>query len=88
MLTATATARKRAQRKETGMWPQGFHAVPRCETPTVVTVDAGRRARVRFHTLVVRAYREWESGTRAPVWLRCSADSRSADGPGVVAPEQ
>ncbi len=70
------------------MSPQGFHAVPRRETPAVVIVDAGRRARVRFHTLVVRAYREWESGTRAPVWLRCSVEGRSADRPGVVTPEQ
>jgi hypothetical protein len=57
--------------------------VPRSLTPTVVTVDAGPSARVRFHALVVRAYREWESGTRGPVWLRCSVDR-----PGVVAPEQ
>jgi len=65
------------------MWPQGLHGVPRLEMPTVVLVDAGGSARVRFHTLVVRAYREWESGTRGPAWLR-----RSADGPGVVAAEQ
>jgi hypothetical protein len=48
--------------------------VPRQQTPTVVTTDAGPRARVRFHLLLVRAYREWESGTQGPVWLRCSAD--------------
>jgi hypothetical protein len=71
------------------MWPQGIHAVPRLEMPTVVLVDraetgdTGNFRRVRFHTLLVRAYREWESGTRGPVWLRCSAD-----GPGVVAAEQ
>jgi hypothetical protein len=59
------------------------HGVPRRLTPTVVTVDAGPGARVRFHALVVRAYREWESGTRGPVWLRCSAD-----GPGVAPPEE
>jgi len=54
--------------------------VPRRLTPTVVMADAGPRARrVRFHLLLVRAYREWESGTRGPVWLRCSAD-----GPGVT----
>jgi hypothetical protein len=57
--------------------------VPRSLTPTVVTVDAGCSVRVRFHTLVVRAYREWESGTRGPVWLRCSVDR-----PGVVATEK
>jgi hypothetical protein len=59
------------------------HGVPRRLTPTVVTVDAGASARVRFHTLVVHAYREWESGTRGPVWLRCSGDQ-----PGVTAPEE
>jgi hypothetical protein len=54
--------------------------VPRRLTPTVVTADAGPLARrVRFHLLLVRAYREWESGARGPVWLRCSTD-----GPGVV----
>jgi hypothetical protein len=69
--------------------------VPRSPRPVVVTVDAGpgadpspgpdarRVARVRFHVLVVRAYREWESGARGPVWLRCSADR-----PGVVPPEE
>jgi hypothetical protein len=57
--------------------------VPRSLTPTIVTVDAGPAARVRFHALVVRAYREWESGTRGPAWLRCSVDR-----PGVAAPEQ
>jgi hypothetical protein len=61
----------------------GGQDVPRRLTPTVVTVDAGRTARVRFHALVVRAYREWESGTRGPRWLRCSADR-----PGVTAPEE
>lgn len=61
----------------------GGHEVPRRLTPTVVTVDAGRRARVRFHALVVRAYREWESGAGGPVWLRCSADR-----PGVTAPQE
>jgi hypothetical protein len=59
------------------------HGVPRRPTPTVLTLDAGPRARVRFHSLVVRAYREWESGTRGPVWLRCSAD-----GPGVAAAQE
>lgn len=57
--------------------------VPRHLTPTVVTVDAGPSTEVRFHVLVVRAYREWESGTRGPVWLRCSADQ-----PGVVSTEE
>jgi hypothetical protein len=57
--------------------------VPRSLTPTVVTVDAGPSARVRFHALVVRAHRDWESGTRGPVWLRCSVDR-----PGVVATEE
>jgi hypothetical protein len=57
--------------------------VPRSLTPTVVTVDAGPVARTRFHALVVRAHREWESASRGPVWLRCSAD-----GPGVVAPQE
>jgi hypothetical protein len=60
--------------------------VPRRLMPTVVTAtarDAGPSQRVRFHALVVRAYREWESGTRGPVWLRCSAD-----GPGVPAGEE
>ncbi|TDV52268.1 hypothetical protein [Actinophytocola oryzae] len=56
---------------------------PRRLTPTVVTVDAGAGVRVRFHALVVRAYREWETGTRGPAWLRCSAP----DDPGV-APSQ
>lgn len=59
------------------------HGVPRRPTPTVVTVDAGPVARVRFHALVVRAYREWESGTRGPVWLRCSTDR-----PGVTPSEE
>jgi hypothetical protein len=61
--------------------------VPRSLMPTVVmvdaVVDAGPAARRRFHALVVRAYREWEWGTRSPVWLRCSVDR-----PGVAAPEQ
>lgn len=57
--------------------------VPRRLITTVVNVDAGPGRRVRFHALVIRAYREWESGTRGPVWLRCSAD-----GPGVASPEQ
>jgi len=56
---------------------------PRRLLPTMVTLDAGPRARVRFHALVVRAYREWESGTRGPVWLRCSAD-----GPGVASAQE
>lgn len=59
------------------------HGVPRCLTPTIVTVDAGPQPRMRFHALVVRAYREWDSGTRGPVWLRCSAD-----GPGVTSPDE
>lgn len=59
------------------------HGVPRRLTPTVVAVDAGPGTRVRFHALVVRAYREWESGTRGPVWLRCSADR-----PGVPPTEE
>jgi hypothetical protein len=59
------------------------HEVPRRLTPTVVTVDAGPAKRGRFHALVVRAYREWESGTRGPVWLRCSADR-----PGVASPQE
>lgn len=66
--------------KETEMSHQG---VPRSLQPIVVTVDAGPLVRVRFHALVVRAYREWESGTSGPVWLRCSADR-----PGVVATEE
>lgn len=57
--------------------------VPRSLVPTVVTVDAGPAARERFHALLVRAYREWEEGTRGPRWLRCSADR-----PGVGTPEQ
>lgn len=57
--------------------------VPRLHEPTVITVDAGAGVRVRFHALVVRAYREWDSGTRGPVWLRCSAN-----GPGVAAAEE
>jgi len=57
--------------------------VPRSLMPAVVTVDAGAGARQRFHALVVRAYREWEQGTRSPVWLRCSADR-----PGVAAPQE
>jgi hypothetical protein len=57
--------------------------VPKLHKPTVVIVDAGAGVRVRFHALVVRAYREWESGTRGPVWLRCSAN-----GPGVAAAEE
>jgi len=57
--------------------------VPRSLRPTVVVVDAGPAAQRRFHALVVRAYREWEWGTRSPVWLRCSADR-----PGVAAPEE
>jgi hypothetical protein len=57
--------------------------VPRRLMPTMVTLDAGPSARVRFHALVVRAYREWESGTGGPVWLRCSAN-----GPGVAAAEE
>lgn len=60
------------------------HGVPRSLMPTVVTVDAGKGARQRFHALVVRAYREWESGTRSPVWLRCC----SADRPGVATTEE
>ena len=59
------------------------HGVPRHHKPTVVTVDAGTGARVRFHALVVRAYLEWESGTRGPAWLRCSTN-----GPGVAAAEE
>jgi hypothetical protein len=59
------------------------YGVPRSLTPTVVTIDAGPSARVQFHTLVVRAYREWESGTRGPLWLRCSGDQ-----PGVTASEE
>ena len=59
------------------------HGVPRSLMPTVVVLDAGPAARRRFHTLVVRAYREWEWGTRSPVWLRCSADR-----PGVAAAEE
>jgi hypothetical protein len=59
------------------------HGVPRRPMPTVITVDAGPGTRVRFHMVVVRAYREWESGTRGPAWLRCSAD-----GPGVASPEK
>ena len=58
-------------------------SIPRRQTPTVVTVDAGPSTRARFHTLVVRAYREWESGWHSPSWLRGSADR-----PGVVAPQQ
>lgn len=57
--------------------------VPRSLMPTIVVVDAGDTARQRFHALVVRAYREWERGTRSPVWLRCSADR-----PGVAAAEE
>lgn len=57
--------------------------VPRRLMPTVVTVDAGAGTRVRFHVLVVRAYREWESGTRGPGWLRCSTER-----PGVAAVEE
>lgn len=69
--------------------------VPRSLMPTVVIVDAGAdagasaepgtcpAARRRFHALVVRAYREWEWGTRSPVWLRCSADR-----PGVAPPQE
>ncbi len=60
-----------------------IYGVPRSLTPTLVTVDAGPGTRVRFHVLLVRAYREWESGTRGPVWLRCSAD-----GPGVAPAEK
>lgn len=59
------------------------HGVPRGLTPTVIMVDAGPAARTRFHALVVRAYREWDSGTRSPVWLRCSADR-----PGVAAAQE
>jgi hypothetical protein len=59
------------------------HGVPRSLRPAVVTVDAGPAARVRFHALLVRAYRDWESGTRGPVWLRCSADR-----PGVLATQE
>lgn len=59
------------------------HGVPRRLMPTVVTIDARTGTRVRFHMLLVRAYREWESGSRGPVWLRCSAD-----GPGVAAAEE
>ena len=59
------------------------HGAPRRLTPTVVTVDAGPTTCMRFHALIVRAYREWESGTRGPVWLRCSAD-----GPGVASPDE
>lgn len=55
--------------------------VPRGIRPIIVTLDAGSPARVRFHALVVRAYREWEGGAGAPRWLRCSADR-----PGAVAP--
>lgn len=51
------------------MSPQGFHAVPRRYSPTLLTVDAtvpGRR-RPRFLTLIVRAYREWgQSRTDEP----------------------
>jgi len=67
--------------KEAGM--SDTQEVPRRQRPTVVTVDAGPEKRVRFHALVVRAYREWESGARGPVWLRCSAD-----GPGVAAVQE
>ena len=56
---------------------------PRSLAPVVVTVDAGPEARTRFHALVVRAYREWESGTRGPRWLGCSTD-----GPGVAAAQE
>ena len=66
--------------KEAEMTNQG---VPRCLMPTVVVVDAGPAARQRFHTLVTRAYREWERGTHNPVWLRCSADR-----PGVATPQE
>jgi hypothetical protein len=59
------------------------HGVPRRLMPTIVTVDAREKARSRFHTLLVRAYREWESGTRGPAWLCCSVD-----GPGVAAEEE
>jgi hypothetical protein len=59
------------------------HGVPRRLAPTVITVDAGAGARVRFHVVIVRASRDWDSGTRGPVWLRCSAD-----GPGVAAAEE
>lgn len=59
------------------------HGAPRRLTPTVVTVDAGPDTRMRFHSLVVCAYREWESGTRGPAWLR-----RSAHGPGVASPDK
>jgi hypothetical protein len=52
------------------------YGVPRRLMPTVVTVDAGPRTRVRFHMLVVLAYREWESGTRGPKWLRCQPGTR------------
>jgi hypothetical protein len=59
------------------------HGVPRRLSLTVVTVDAGPAVRVRFHALVVRAHRDWESGTRDPNWLRCSTNR-----PGVVAPQE
>lgn len=49
-------------------------SIPRRETPTIVTVDAGTEKRSRFHTLIVRAYREWESGRRNPGWLRRTTD--------------
>lgn len=57
--------------------------VPRRLTPTIVTVDAGPGTRMRFHSLLVCAYREWESGTRGPTWLRCSAHR-----PGVASSDQ
>jgi len=41
---------------------RGFHAVPRRPVPAVVTVHAGSPGRRRFLNLVVRAYREWDTG--------------------------
>jgi len=41
---------------------RGFHAVPRRPVPTVVTIDSGAGGRRRFLNLVVRAYREWDTG--------------------------
>jgi hypothetical protein len=42
----------------------GFRAVPRRQTPAVVTIDSGtrERRRVRFVNLIIRVYREWEHG--------------------------
>ncbi|MCT2587978.1 hypothetical protein [Actinophytocola gossypii] len=47
---------------------RGFHAVPRRPVPAVVTVEAesgGGTRRPRFLNLVVRAYREWDTGRPA-----------------------